>query len=125
MLRRIERALRTFLLICAAALLTWLPLSWFYEVACWTYLPRHAVVYSSTGAVGLYVWEGRVGGPGEVSIDFEPSDNSWAKKGAWALPWIERVNQFGETEVSLPLWLLAFLCLAWPVTSFLLARRRR
>jgi hypothetical protein len=27
--------------------------------------------------------------------------------------------------LKFPLWLLAFLCLAWPVTSFLLSRRRR
>ena len=30
----------------------------------------------------------------------------------------------GQYYVSLPLWLLAFLCLAWPVISFLFARRR-
>jgi hypothetical protein len=29
------------------------------------------------------------------------------------------------TFLWLPLWLLAFLCLAWPVTSFLIARRKR
>jgi hypothetical protein len=33
--------------------------------------------------------------------------------------------QFRVTEVSLPLWLLAAICLAWPVTSFILARRKR
>jgi hypothetical protein len=27
-------------------------------------------------------------------------------------------------RAELPLWLLAAICLAWPVTSFILARRR-
>ena len=31
----------------------------------------------------------------------------------------------GTLMVYVPLWLPAVLCLAWPVTSFLLARRRR
>jgi hypothetical protein len=35
------------------------------------------------------------------------------------------VVQETKRVLSIPLWLLAFLCLAWPVTSFLLARRRR
>ena len=30
-----------------------------------------------------------------------------------------------ETWVTFPLWLLAAVCLAWPTTSFLLARRRQ
>ncbi len=30
-----------------------------------------------------------------------------------------------QTDVSVPLWLLAAVCLAWPVTSFIVARRRR
>ena len=31
----------------------------------------------------------------------------------------------GQVFISIPLWLLAAICLAWPVTSLLLARRRR
>ena len=30
----------------------------------------------------------------------------------------------GSTMLDIPLWLLAFLCLAWPVTSFIIHRRR-
>ena len=32
---------------------------------------------------------------------------------------------FRMHQVSIPVWLLAVFCLAWPVTSFLVRRRRR
>ena len=35
------------------------------------------------------------------------------------------VNVRNGWHVVIPLWLLAVLCLAWPVTSFVIARRRR
>jgi hypothetical protein len=40
-------------------------------------------------------------------------------------PSFQRWEVTGSYQLNIPLWLLAFLCLAWPVTSFVVARRRR
>ena len=37
----------------------------------------------------------------------------------------ERFEGFHVVVLVIPLWLLAFICLAWPVTSFIVRRRRR
>ena len=50
-----------------------------------------------------------------------PTDPNW--RGAIALPAVGEEPVDG-VYVSVPLWLLALLCLAWPVTSFIIHRRR-
>jgi hypothetical protein len=39
--------------------------------------------------------------------------------------WRSNKVSIAEDDLSIPLWLLATICLAWPVTALLLARRRR
>jgi hypothetical protein len=49
----------------------------------------------------------------------------------WEALWVPSFNRYGthagtgETVIEMPLWLLASICLVWPVTSFIIARRRR
>ena len=50
----------------------------------------------------------------------EPHWQAWGTKAVW-LPSVR--SDF--IVFTFPIWLLAAICLAWPVTSLLLARRRR
>ena len=48
-----------------------------------------------------------------------PSKTPWPTVEYSSRPWYRRL------KVGIPLWLLAAICLAWPVTSFIVARRKR
>src|SRR5687768_587444 len=129
MLRRVIRLLRTSLLGLGILSLVWLPISFFTYV--W-----YAASVSETGSWRLSVSEGAAGFlyvsesglTPTLGVGFEtgaPVNWSWAVESA-AWPEYERASStsFLGLDLSIPLWLLALLCLAWPVTSLLLARRR-
>src|SRR5688500_6459776 len=124
MLRRVARILRAFMFGVGICLFLWVPASYFVDF----------VVQGDVGSTDMSVWvrgnrvDIDVGVterpyPAYFEVVIESSEQrrfrfpllpEW-----WRPPW------GGKLFVRIPLWLLAFLCLAWPVTSFLLARRRR
>ena len=126
MLRRVARVLRLLLTTIGVVLLLLLLFSVFIPV--W---------YIKTWDSPLYLNVALSGGNLEfivLSGSFSTSDSDgwgWLRTFVFFAPWedplptLELLGDDGSFIASLPLWLLAFLCLAWPVTSFLLARRRR
>jgi hypothetical protein len=54
---------------------------------------------------------------------YEPRYDPGLRPALW--PSLSVTDDGFAREVSLPLWLLAAVCLVWPVTSLLLARRRK
>ena len=130
MLRRIARVLRIGLFVAALILLLWLPVS--FKVTCSISLPepfRGLVLSCRSGYVRVawYSPELREVMVVEARVRFEPANRiRWHRRLAWARYGWEDVTNPGEGRSALyiPLWLLAFLCLAWPVAYFILARRR-
>jgi hypothetical protein len=106
--------------VLGVVLLAWLPLSFYYRV----------------GVVSPWPWGGNVMGSsqGSAFTSVGPTPLFWG----WGIGrsvtneetyWTDALWPVVDIDgtfyyVSCPLWLLAFLCLAWPVTSFILARRR-
>ena len=130
--RRVARALRRGLLVVGVALTLWIPASYF------------VVFVAASSRHGLAAFEGGVAvqvGRGEV----HPSFLGTPELGIRALPdrgrpvWgvIDAVlftvggtvglrgTNFALKVYMIPLLPVAFACLAWPVTSFVVARRRR
>jgi hypothetical protein len=128
MLRLVSRFLRALLVLVAAILLAWLPVSFFV----YTYVMFSWFLGASVSSGSVWVWQQK----GPTPYMYEPeflsyeaaSENSLE---AAALPAYERrqvMTTLGpreDVDLRLPLWLLAAICLAWPVTSLLLTRRRR
>src|SRR5687768_359167 len=130
MLRWVARALRVVLFALGISVLLWFPLSFRYQTSVgW----RNVVVYSEAGAMDLWCWDletlqealrtdlrARVG-----RRTFPPGLEYPSTKDALFPRIDDRLGEFDDILITIPLWLLAVVCLAWPVTSFLLARRRR
>jgi hypothetical protein len=88
------------------------------------------------GAVKFELYQRPSGRSFEIWTEFSPQDDDLGQV-PYVRPSLYRdtFRQLGvpETELTIPIWYLAFLCLACyvialrlaPVTSFLLARRRR
>ena len=118
MLRRVSQALRLLLLALGILLIAWTPFSWFNPPGM-----SHPLVELSLGNGAL---EMRFNPPwAEPGLSFGvgglSSDRRYYSRGLWAT---YQVDRWG-TMVSVPLWLLAAVFLAWPVSSFIAARRRR
>ena len=121
MLRRVARASRILLFALGLAALLWLPLS--YAVA-------SSAMFRSI-ACELHC--------GQLEIQIFEETPRWGTSGSFGLhsstrrSWLMWPDTFHVPRSGLPssdfylipLWLLAAICLAWPVTSLLLARRRR
>ena len=130
MLRRVAGITRVLLLLVGLALLVWLPVSFFV----YTYLTWSWHLGSSVSSGCVWVWQEKGSNiydpyPPEIISFDSATDNSLRSA---LLPAYERGQiltlKDGAREaldVRFPLWLLAAICLAWPVTSLLLARRRR
>jgi hypothetical protein len=87
---------------------------------------RHPVigVESFYGSVSLYYWFDQIASPA-VSTTFASNQNEyWQSLSLHILPGAEAFEAVDGARIWCPLWLLAFLCLVWPVTSFIIARRR-
>ena len=107
----------------------WLLLSMRWRV--WAIAPwpmEGAWVESHEGVFWFVVIE-RTEGPGSelltAGITRIPAPDALPGNALW--PHVQRVSAsyYTTTSVAFPLWLLAAVCLAWPVTSFLVRRRRR
>lgn len=125
MLRRVARALRLLLFVLGIVLLAWIPVSLFVIVEAATPRVRVEVDFTSVAVQiiqgdpprrilhnpGLRLYR-QVFGPAPYGL---------------LLPGTMRFNgpDFGMREIRVPLWIVSFLCLAWPVTSFIVARRGR
>ena len=122
MLRRVARVLRYLLLIAGSIVLVWIPVSYIVYSECELSSEHRSGwirVHNATLMIEIlrrpYAWDD------QVSLNvYRPYQVQLAT--FWAP---SAVNLRYGWHVVIPLWLLAFLCLAWPVTSFLLARRRR
>jgi hypothetical protein len=123
MLRRIASSLRITLLIAGVIFLLSIPVSFDAPA-------RYVIGYGYGDNIGLHFEDGAVlvvvpslYGP----IGFTRGD-SYVLEGNALRPVTDEfyTQHRGVVRIiSFPLWLLAFLCLAWPVTSFVIARRRR
>lgn len=131
MLRRVARALRLVLFAVGVAILAWLPISFLYLV--WFESPRPGSL-SEIGVVNGF------------AIFMFTEDNPLYRTNSYDLRFSRASRAFGDDylgislgrdalpdatgapvamiDVTVPLWLLAALCFAWPVTSFIIARRR-
>src|SRR5688572_33328465 len=129
MLRRVARLLRAGLFGMGVVCLAWWPWSCFYVALVEIPFPfEGATVNSHHGILYLGAHRDR---PDRDPLTFQlrhrllkPYQRGVLRH---ALPHVASVNSNGyiQTGIFIPLWLLAFLCLAWPVTSFILDRRRR
>jgi hypothetical protein len=123
MLRRIARALRLSLATLGFALLLWLPLS-FYAAA-WAggpWLLNGIQITTYKGAVVVWVATKGYSLPRPLAGAIWKSGTDSTDPSAVFPSYRWPANQVGSAIiVTLPLWLLAAVCLAWPVTSFLLA----
>ena len=126
MLRRVATLMRRLLFVVGLASLAWLPISFFTEA--WLF-----AVGQNSWVFDVQVYSGT------LQVLFMPGPElpevGYGIAGARERPspplWPTTFHAYrsdGVYEgrlVFLPLWLPALLCLAWPVTSFLLGRRRR
>ena len=130
MRRRVGRVLRVGLLCFAIAVVLWFPASWFYIAGYSSQWPLEGCYIRSTGGAAMLTvvtrWvdppAGVVTGPYLSRSTFEPK--SFSRHAAWPDFEVSHGVWCSETYLSIPLWLLALICLAWPVTSFILARRK-
>jgi hypothetical protein len=131
MLRRIVRSLRTFLLVVGVLCVAYIPVS--YRFAFVVATPRAAAVafngglatqISSSATPATYLPEA------ELGFRSAPRPGDWSPWGIidtgtlWLGISVE-AEDFSVSAYRIPLWLLAAVCLAWPVTSFVVRRRRR
>src|SRR5687768_6122480 len=131
--RRVARALRGLLFAIGLLLTLAFVYSFFFGVLVRSAYPSASVAFwLAGGVVGV---QAEYPGPDEdVGI------RAWHSRATGEWQWADAaIPAFGHgppivshppasttiTEIQLPLWLLAFISLAWPVTSFILARRRR
>ena len=134
MLRTVRQVLHTSLLTTGVLSLCWLPASFVFDLYLgWPTSQRDAGVLVTRGCVWLWHTQGINPSiaPVEEGVSFTIQvGHSTSTKGS-LVPTYERSfrqSAYGPTksvDVRVPLWLLAAICLAWPVTSLLLARRRR
>ena len=154
MLRRVVRALRIGFVVAGVLLLAWLPISFWYmakgkvsvgsrqlgfHADYGSFLLWHRAPLSDAPRFAIQrrraydpLWQEWSGGPtvprrgGQIII---PSGTTLMSIKRERNPLEVDYGTLGLRTtiryVEVPLWLLAAICLVWPVTSLLLARRRR
>ena len=130
MLRLASARVRGLLLSIGVVIGVWLPLSFHYWMyAEWEYSVGHhsLVLVSSRGAIDIAVWDSSGGLLLESGAGLRRGQASLSYSGGnrALLPVLPHANEWVNTVFSIPLWLPTLLCLAWPVTSFIIARCRR
>ena len=122
MLRRVLRTLRILLAILGVVLLIWVPASLYLYVSLRAPWPAGgAELRAVEGAVSVIIHR-----QDDVFVTYTASlerqyytsvfmDHLWPVVQSW-----QDIHY-----VQIPLWLLAAICLAWPVTSYVVQRRRR
>src|SRR5688500_15755898 len=128
MLRRVAPGLRLVLLVAGMLCVTCLPASWFCRA--WGFNEATGVWVGVGGC-----WAGIARTPSDGSFfpsaytdgygfEARSGDIEWSRVFRTQVEYDDRGIK-GVIFVTVPLWLLAAVCLAWPVTSLLLASRRR
>ena len=122
MLGRLGRIARGVLLAAAALLLVLSAISFFIEVSLAPPWPlRRSLLVLENGSAWLHVRPNETSGPG-VTLG---RAGGLIMSDAIVPTVSEMTRPAGTTTFySFPLWLLAAACLAWPVTSLVIARRR-
>ena len=129
MLRRVTVNRPRGLLVVGVVLLLWWSVSYLFAVKVsspWSFYKT--VVELSEG---LLVVAAPARGDSQALVAIARVSYSLSPSGAALYPtwgtnqYLSNAGVASVTWIAVPLWLLAFLCLAWPVTSFILARRRR
>ncbi len=125
MLRRIARVLRLLSTGLGIALLACAVASLYAELTTTSHLGDEAAgVYVAGGSVVLWVADDTLV-RGRSVLDVHAYDGSQGEFAGIA-PFQTSMSVHGTLHfVKIPLWLLAAVCLAWPITSFIVARRRR
>src|SRR5687767_1174780 len=134
MLRRVARTLRMLLFaVGVISFLVWIP-SFRFGAHLISPVPgSYSIIDIAHGSVAVGIaddhpWHRR--GNFDASIHRLPP-TYYGTQHLWPTMWQFSVtNETGgariiQHRVTIPLWLLAAVCLAWPVTSFIVARRRR
>ena|SRR5687768_9811210 len=131
MLRRVGRVLRVLLFVIGTAFLISIPLNWLWwgsALSTWPF--KRTYIHWKDGCIQLsFLTRSDRNIPlddagfnleaGPVQYGLRPRHHWWPEFSRFVDPgWV-------STSLLVPLWLLAFLCLAWPVTSFIVARRKR
>ena len=141
MLRRVAPTVRVLLFVIGLALLLWLPVSYYSMIRTYSPWPRACGLSSTHGAAYFYCHVELPLPPG-VTVTRRMPDPSFPIVNfvatrdfrdfePWLIArdaWVPRYNVlpvWNRAVLRIPLWLLAAACLAWPVTSFLVRRRRR
>jgi hypothetical protein len=128
-LRDPRRTLRRLLLIVGIATIVWLPLS--FVVGWLASIPLPAVdcqVSSANGAVVLFVMEKNPFREKEPLFAWGLSAFVSTPDGAASFPTMASTSHshkgtWREWEVTVPLWLVAVVCLAWPLMPNIPTRR--
>jgi hypothetical protein len=133
MRRRVARVLRVGAFVLGLLVLGCLPASFFYSAyaAVGSWYSGYGI---GAGGGWFVAWTAAPDAGGRTA----PID--WAESRAWLNPYRGSLSEFDAPYwppvhtldgthvflqfVKVPLWLLALICLAWPVTSFIIARRR-
>jgi hypothetical protein len=144
MLRRIARLIRVLFAVAAGVVVIWLPFSfWWLAHLQVVGAGQGLSVSSSSGLLSVQFVEVLTGS--SINLRTDPSISIGGREDAFdtgIAPLPERSSMswhpalwpafsrgpFGPvvmTSLRIPLWLLAAVCLAWPVTSFIVARWRR
>src|SRR5687768_15383636 len=127
MLRRVARALRALLFVLGSMSLVLVPANILFHARLWSPWPAGGIGVSLQDGTLLRlfveytevrtVFQIRVA-PRPVRDPVEFTDMLFPTYVGAEAPWFTHY-------ASRPLWLLAAVCLAWPVTSYLVRRRRR
>jgi hypothetical protein len=129
MLRLVVRIARTGLFVVGTIIVVCTPPSFFAGAHAQFPWPAEAGLVAVSSGVAQF----SVMTYSHLEQDFEADmyrtggDLDWSIVADAAFPRISRGDHdtFSYVSVSVPLWLLATICLAWPVTSLLVRRRRR
>ena len=131
MVRWVKRVLRRFSFVIGVLLTIVLVGSIFYGVQVLSTRPDARVfIWLDDGAIGVNVERPGWNNDGEfVAHGLNSADWHWERARTALCPSFERgpvvIPPGTLVEAWIPLWLPALLFLAWPVTSFIVARRRR
>lgn len=118
--------MRWVLLLAGSALLVWMPLSGFYRlhvVSSWPFAQTYLIIGDSVIYLNIsreMPWQVQRG----VSVRFEPIAARMFDH--WWFPSYdaERDVEWTNDEFFIPIWLASAMCLAWPVTSLIVAQRK-
>lgn len=131
MLRRLASTMRWALLALGVGLLLWLPVSLSCVLVASKTFARSSGTIVVLNGCAAFSW---VETPESMRMPTSPTWGWQNEPNEHPVQWPSALWPHYDVDgppwrpvhqIRLPLWLLAAICLAWPVTSFIIARRRR